>query len=85
MLGTGFLIRGYVAGRFIEANVFSGSLPVLDTVSHKVVQAIGAGGLAPGIYTGVNDQCEKATLALNSKSKRLSRFERQWHETATLA
>ncbi len=35
MLGTGFLIRGYVAAGFIEANVFSGSLPVLDTVSQK--------------------------------------------------
>lgn len=75
ILGTAFLFGGYAIAKAIETTVFNGPVPMLETVFTRGVQALGAGGLAKGLYDGYKNISESA-VELNLRSNRVSRFDR---------
>lgn len=81
ILGTGFLFGGYAIGKAIETTIFNGPMPMLETVFTRGVQALGAGGLAKGLFDGYKNVAESAKLELNLKGKRVSRFDKMCEYT----
>jgi len=76
VVGTRFLFGGYAIGKAIETTVFNGPMPMFETVFTRGVQALGAGGLAKGLYDGYKNVSETAVLELNLKSSRVPRLDR---------